>query len=59
MPIYEYECENEHIWTYANSVDTRDLAICPECGSSKVRRLFGVAAIHFKGTGWGKDEPRK
>lgn len=58
MPFYEYECENEHIWTDWNSVDTRDLAQCPQCGLKSVRRLFGIVGIHFKGTGWGKDVTR-
>lgn len=55
MPYYEYECENEHIWTAWASVDTRDISKCPECASKSVRRLFGVVPIHFKGKGWGKD----
>lgn len=59
MPVYEYECENDHLWAQANSVDMRDVAKCPECGLKSVRRLFGVVGIHFKGSGWGKDEPRK
>lgn len=59
MPYYEYECANQHIWTAWNSVDTRDLAACPQCGSKRIRRLFGIVGIHFKGQGWGKDVPRK
>lgn len=58
MPLYEYECPSQHIWTAHASVDTRDIGKCPECGSADVRRLFGVVGIHFKGDGWGKDVTR-
>jgi len=56
MPYYEYECPEQHIWTAWASVDTRDIGYCPECGTTAIRRLFGVVGIHFKGTGWGKDK---
>ena len=52
MPLYEYECfvcghgfERIRKVANASSVD------CPECGG-KVRRLLGVPALQFKGSGW-------
>jgi putative FmdB family regulatory protein len=52
MPLYEYECflcghrfERIRKVADASSVD------CPACGGS-VRRLLGVPALQFKGSGW-------
>jgi putative FmdB family regulatory protein len=52
MPLYEYECflcshRFERIRRFANA----SLVECPECGGS-VRRLLGVPALQFKGSGW-------
>ena len=52
MPLYEYECflcglHFERIRKVANA----SLMECPECGGS-VRRLLGVPALQFKGSGW-------
>jgi putative FmdB family regulatory protein len=52
MPLYEYECflcghrfERIRKVADASSVD------CPACGG-RVRRLLGVPALQFKGSGW-------
>jgi putative FmdB family regulatory protein len=52
MPLYEYECflcgyRFERIRRVAKA----SLMECPECGGS-VRRLLGVPALQFKGSGW-------
>jgi putative FmdB family regulatory protein len=52
MPLYEYECflcshRFERIRKVANASEVS----CPECGG-KVRRLLGVPALQFKGSGW-------
>jgi putative FmdB family regulatory protein len=52
MPLYEYECflcnhRFERIRRVAEASSVR----CPECGG-KVRRLLGVPALQFKGSGW-------
>ena len=52
MPLYEYECflcghHFERIRRVANASSVS----CPACGG-KVRRLLGVPALQFKGSGW-------
>ena len=52
MPLYEYECfvcgfRFEKI----QKVSAEPLKTCPECGGA-VRRLMGVPALQFKGSGW-------
>jgi putative FmdB family regulatory protein len=52
MPLYEYECfvcgqGFERIRKVADA----SAVSCPECGG-KVRRLLGVPALQFKGSGW-------
>jgi len=52
MPLYEYECfvcghGFERIRNVADALSVS----CPECGG-KVRRLLGVPALQFKGSGW-------
>lgn len=33
MPLYEYECENQHRWEELRKVEERDeRAVCPTCG---------------------------
>jgi len=52
MPLYEYECfvcgfRFEKI----QKVSAEPVKTCPECGGA-VRRLLGVPALQFKGSGW-------
>lgn len=52
MPLYEYECflcghRFEKIRKVANASDVE----CPECGG-RVRRMLGVPALQFKGSGF-------
>lgn len=52
MPLYEYECfvcgfRFERI----QKADAAPVTVCPECGGA-VRRLLGVPALQFKGSGW-------
>jgi len=64
MPLYEYECfvcgfRFEKI----QKVSAEPVKTCPECGGA-VRRLMGVPALQFKGSGWyvtdyGKGNGRK
>jgi putative FmdB family regulatory protein len=52
MPLYEYECFLCHQrFERIQKVSDAPIATCPECGGS-VRRLLGVPALQFKGSGW-------
>ncbi len=52
MPLYEYECFvcGEHFEKIRRVADASRME-CPKCGG-KVRRLLGVPALQFKGSGW-------
>jgi putative FmdB family regulatory protein len=52
MPLYEYECFLcNHRFERIRKVADAARVSCPECGG-KVRRLLGVPALQFKGSGW-------
>lgn len=52
MPLYEYECFVCGIrFERIQKTTTEPTKICPECGGA-VRRLLGVPALQFKGSGW-------
>ena len=52
MPLYEYECfVCSHRFERIRKVAVASSVSCPECGG-KVRRLLGVPALQFKGSGW-------
>lgn len=53
MPIYEYQCENcRHQFEEMQSISAEPLVDCPSCSKPKLRRLFGVPGLIFKGPGW-------
>jgi putative FmdB family regulatory protein len=52
MPLYEYECcKCESRFERIQSFGSEPVKECPSCGG-QVRRLLGVPALQFKGTGW-------
>jgi putative FmdB family regulatory protein len=52
MPLYEYECFLcSHRFERLQRVTADPVAECPECGGA-VRRLLGVPALQFKGSGF-------
>ena len=54
MPLYEYECFlcSHRFERIRKVADAAAVSLsCPECGG-KVRRLLGVPALQFKGSGW-------
>jgi putative FmdB family regulatory protein len=52
MPLYEYECFLcGHRFERIQRVSDAPADACPECGGS-VRRLLGVPALQFKGSGF-------
>lgn len=51
MPIYEYKCENGHVFDVIQKMSDEPLSECQECGASAERVLHPVA-VHFKGSGF-------
>ncbi|HEV2791927.1 MAG TPA: FmdB family zinc ribbon protein [Solirubrobacterales bacterium] len=51
MPIYEYKCENGHVFEAIQKMADEPLTECEECGAPAVRVLT-PPAIHFKGSGF-------
>lgn len=52
MPLYEYEClECADRFEKIQRVGDSPVSECPKC-SGEVRRLLGVPALQFKGSGW-------
>ncbi len=51
MPIYEYKCENGHVFDVMQRMTDEALTECQECGAPAVRVLHSPA-IHFKGSGF-------
>ena len=51
MPIYEYRCDNDHVFDVIQKMSDEPLTECQECGAPAVRVLHPVA-VHFKGSGF-------
>ena len=51
MPIYEYKCENGHVFDVIQKMTDEPLRECQECGAS-ASRVLSAPAIHFKGSGF-------
>jgi len=51
MPIYEYKCDNGHVFDVIQKMSDEALTECQECGAPAKRVLHPVA-IHFKGSGF-------
>jgi putative FmdB family regulatory protein len=51
MPIYEYKCENGHVFDVIQRMTDEPLTKCEECGAPAARVLT-PPAIHFKGSGF-------
>jgi len=60
MPTYDYVCDScDHSFELFQSMSDSVKRKCPECGRSKLRRLFGTgAAIVFKGSGFYQTDYR-
>lgn len=46
MPIYEFECEACEARTEKMLPVGRNIRKCPECGKSKLKRVFSAPAYH-------------
>jgi len=51
MPIYEYKCDNGHVFDVIQRMTDESLRECQECGAPAARVLT-PPAIHFKGSGF-------
>ena len=51
MPIYEYRCENGHLFEVMQKITEDPVTVCPDCGAP-VQRVFHPIAVHFKGSGF-------
>jgi putative FmdB family regulatory protein len=51
MPIYEYKCENGHVFDAIQKMTDEPLRVCEECGAP-ASRVLTPPAIHFKGSGF-------
>jgi len=51
MPIYEYRCENGHLFEVMQKMSDAPVTVCETCGAP-VSRVFHPIAVHFKGSGF-------
>ena len=51
MPIYEYKCENGHVFDVMQKLSEDPLTSCIECGAP-VRKVLQPVGISFKGSGF-------
>ena len=51
MPIYEYRCENGHLFEVMQRITDDPVTECETCGAA-VQRVFHPVAVHFKGSGF-------
>ncbi len=51
MPIYEYKCENNHVFDVMQKMSEDSLTTCIECGAP-VRKVLQPVGISFKGSGF-------
>jgi putative FmdB family regulatory protein len=60
VPTYDYKCDAcGHKFEQFQSITAKPLKKCPECGKSKLKRLFGTGAgVIFKGSGFYETDYR-
>jgi putative FmdB family regulatory protein len=51
VPIYEYKCDNGHVFEVIQKMTDEPLRECQECGAP-ASRVLSAPAIHFKGSGF-------
>ena len=51
MPIYEYKCENGHVFDVMQRMSDDPLTECVECGAP-VKKVLQPVGISFKGSGF-------
>ncbi|MCJ7778334.1 MAG: zinc ribbon domain-containing protein [Sedimentisphaerales bacterium] len=60
MPTYEYMCEScGYEFEHFQSITTKPLRRCPECGKTNLKRLIGCGSgVIFKGPGFYETDYR-
>jgi putative FmdB family regulatory protein len=51
MPIYEFRCENGHLFEVMQRISDAPVTECEDCGAP-VTRVYHPIAVHFKGSGF-------
>ncbi len=51
MPIYEYKCENGHVFDVMQKLSDDPVTTCTACGAP-VRKVLHPVGISFKGSGF-------
>jgi putative FmdB family regulatory protein len=51
VPIYEYKCDNGHVFDVLQKMSEEALTECVECGAP-AHRVLTAPAVHFKGSGF-------
>ena len=51
MPLYDYKCENGHLFEEMQSFSSEPVAVCGDCGS-EARRQLSVPMVLYKGSGF-------
>ena len=51
MPIYEYRCDNGHLFEVMQKITEDPVTRCEQC-EAPVQRVFHPIAVHFKGSGF-------
>jgi putative FmdB family regulatory protein len=51
VPIYEYKCDNGHVFDVMQKMAEQPLTECVECGAP-AHRVLTAPAVHFKGSGF-------
>ena len=51
MPLYDYKCENGHVFEEMQSFSSEPVATCDDCGTSAKRQL-SVPMVLYKGSGF-------
>jgi putative FmdB family regulatory protein len=51
LPIYEYRCENGHLFEVMQKMTDSPVTSCQVC-QAPVERVYHPIAVHFKGSGF-------
>jgi putative FmdB family regulatory protein len=51
VPIYEYKCDNGHVFDVLQKMSEESLTECVEC-DAPAQRVLTAPAVHFKGSGF-------